>query len=353
MPGCRISYEPVQILVIPGIFHYVSREGFNAYMKYLLITLEYPPQVGGVATYLEELVKSREDQTRVLVLGKNDFFNFLWPKWVKSLFIILREVKSFKPDFIEVSHVLPVGYIALMIKFFKRVTYIVYVHGLDVNMVIKGGNFLKKILLRIVLVQAYKIICNSEFTKSLLGGFNLKNHAVEVLYPQIEKLREDEKKGIIIRAEAKRKELGLENKKVLVSVGRLIRRKGFDAVIKCLAYLGDEYYYIVAGDGPKREELELLAQEQGTGDRVIFAGRVENPYIYIALADVFIMPNQELDNGDVEGFGMVFLEADMFDKPVIGGNSGGAPEAIKMVKRGVVVDAQNIEEIVAAIKKFA
>jgi phosphatidylinositol alpha-1,6-mannosyltransferase len=89
-------------------------------------------------------------------------------------------------------------------------------------------------------------------------------------------------------------------------------------------------------------------------DNVVFTGYVseDEKAFYYNAADVFVMPNRELENGDVEGFGIVFLEANIYGKPVIGGRSGGAVDAIVDGKTGLLVNPIDIEEIASAIIRF-
>ncbi len=319
--------------------------------RLLLITLEYPPKHGGVASYLHELVENRGDTTEVFVLTHNDFFTHLPLGWIKCIPKVFRVCREFRPDVIEISHILPIGYIAYLCKIIFKIPYVIYVHGLDVQRVVKGKSALKLFFMRIVACNAEKIIANSNYTKQIIQKQS-PTSLVEVRYPRITPLSQEEKERIKEEGKQLRSELHLEDKKVILSVGRLIQRKGFDTIIACMPLLDKEYVCCVVGDGPMRDTLESLARKYSVEDRVLFLGSVPNTLMCMAMADVFVMPCRELSNGDVEGFGMVFLEADMCGTPVIGGNSGGAPEAVRMTKRGVVVDPYNKERIVGAIRKI-
>ncbi len=134
----------------------------------------------------------------------------------------------------------------------------------------------------------------------------------------------------------------LSAKRVVLSVGRLVPRKGFDMVVRALAGARskrDDTIYVVAGDGPDRARLESLASECGIGDAVVFAGRVDTDELraLYARCDVFIMPSRR-EGEDIEGFGIVFVEAGAFGKPVIGGDSGGVSEAVRDGVNGLLVD---------------
>jgi phosphatidylinositol alpha-1,6-mannosyltransferase len=129
-----------------------------------------------------------------------------------------------------------------------------------------------------------------------------------------------------------------------------MRRKGHDRVIEAMPCILKSYpdaRYVIAGTGSEATRLQRLANELGVGHAVIFLGRVPDDEI-LALyqaADVFVHPNRELPSGDVEGFGIVFLEANACGVPVIGGNSGGTPDAIQHEVTGYLVDPNDVDEI--------
>jgi phosphatidylinositol alpha-1,6-mannosyltransferase len=113
--------------------------------------------------------------------------------------------------------------------------------------------------------------------------------------------------------------------------------------------------YLIVGAGPYRNELESLAAATGVRDNVVFAGMIphkELPDVY-ALSDVFVMPSREqLDDCDVEGFGLVFLEASSCGKPVVGGRSGGVPEAVEDGVTGLLVNPHEPEEIAGTLARL-
>jgi phosphatidylinositol alpha-1,6-mannosyltransferase len=145
---------------------------------------------------------------------------------------------------------------------------------------------------------------------------------------------------------------------VIVTVGSLTARKGHDMVIRALPRLREtvpDITYLIVGQGGYRAKLEELAMSLGVRDRVIFVGQVsaeDLPDIY-ALADVFVMPSREhLESCDVEGFGLVFLEASACAKPVVGGRSGGIPDAIVDGVTGLLVNPNDAEDIANSLARL-
>jgi phosphatidylinositol alpha-1,6-mannosyltransferase len=148
-----------------------------------------------------------------------------------------------------------------------------------------------------------------------------------------------------------RKELKLDNKRVIVSVGRLVHRKGQDHLIQALPQIlrsVPDAHLLMVGQGPYREHLEKLVQHLGLKDHVSFIGRIQYDQLpeYICAGDVFAMPSRSRFFGlEVEGLGIVYLEASACGLPVIAGASGGAPDAVLDGVTGFVVDGQDNHEI--------
>ena len=145
-----------------------------------------------------------------------------------------------------------------------------------------------------------------------------------------------------------RRRLRLSDKPVVVCVSRMVPRKGQDTLIKAWPKVLAEVpgaTLVLAGDGPYKQRLERLADELNVSARVIFTGpvpAVELPAYYDA-ADVFAMPCRTRRGGlDVEGLGIVYLEASATGLPVIGGDSGGAPDAILDGETGYVVPGRDV-----------
>ena len=158
-----------------------------------------------------------------------------------------------------------------------------------------------------------------------------------------------------------KKSLGLTEKKVIVSVGRLVHRKGQDVLITAMPEILREIpdaHLLLIGEGPYRQYLESQVKKLQIDSHVSFIGRISYADLprYICLGEVFAMPaRSRLAGLEVEGLGIVYLEASACGLPVIAGNSGGAPDAVREGVTGVVVDgrdrqtvAQSIIELLAA-----
>jgi glycosyltransferase involved in cell wall biosynthesis len=133
-----------------------------------------------------------------------------------------------------------------------------------------------------------------------------------------------------------------EGRRFLLSVCTLVERKGMDLAIRSLADLGAEHsdlLHVAVGVGPEEARLRELARSLGVAGRVRFAGEVSDDvkFALYEACELFVLPNRRLPN-DVEGFGIVFLEANHFGKAVVGGDNGGVPDAVADGESGLLVD---------------
>ena len=150
--------------------------------------------------------------------------------------------------------------------------------------------------------------------------------------------------------------LNINNRPVIVSVGRLVHRKGQDKLIVAMSQVIKDFptaVLLLVGEGPIKYMLQKLVQHHSLEKNVIFAGRVQLDELprYIQLGQIFAMPARDRFFGlEVEGLGIVYLEASACALPVIVGNSGGAPDAVISEKTGLIVDGTSPDEIANSIK---
>ncbi len=315
-------------------------------MKISLITLEYPPQKGGVATYYRGVVETlRAKGYDVSVIHEGLLFKHFWPRWVRGITVLRKHIAVQKPDLVLVGQILPLGTVAWILR--KRAPYAVFLHGMDLLSAMASPR--KKWLATRILAEAKYIIVNSDFTGTQLAAYHmpLREKIVRV-YPCPAPATPPSPE----MADSLRRKLGLSGKKILFTMARVVQRKGHDMVIralpKTLARI-PETVYIIAGLGAYLETLEKLAHKLGVGHAVRFIGGVSDTErdALFELCDLFLMPARQ-KGADVEGFGLVFLEAALHGKPSIGGRSGGIPEAVIDGETGVLVNPENADEIADA-----
>ena len=153
-----------------------------------------------------------------------------------------------------------------------------------------------------------------------------------------------------------------ENSNIILTLARIIRRKGHDTVIKCLPRLIKKFpniQYVIAGPHRKKDtyldELKLLAKELSVENHIVFVDYIPDSDLneIYSRSQVYIMVSRTYnDIGDSEGFGITFLEANACGCPVIGSTEGGIPDAVKNNKNGLLVPADDIKSLTKAIEKF-
>lgn len=255
----------------------------------------------------------------------------------------LRLAFTHRLSAIHAFRALPEGLVAWVVA---RVTFrpvVIYAHGEELTTWGKGNKYRA---MRFALRHADRVIANSENTRDELLAMGVSLGKITLIYPGVDVERfkpglpcEDIKKSIGL----------LPGQKLILSVGRLSRRKGFDMVIKSLPQLIDsglDVRYALIGIGEDWDYLTNLAMELGVRDRVHLLGHVQSEDLsrWYNACDVFAMPNRGI-NGDNEGFGMVFIEAAASGKPVLSGNEGGTGAAVLDGVTGLRVDGASIDAV--------
>ncbi len=230
---------------------------------------------------------------------------------------------------------------------------VIYVHGEEITTA--DAYDPNHAIARRSLLASDAVVVVSRFTEAAVRGLVGRAGADRVC------LIENGVDGTRFRPARKSPELlalyGLEGSFVFISVCRLLEKKGIDNTIRALARLpaaSAGCRYLIVGGGPYRARLEALAAELGVQERVVFAGQVADDELvdHYRLGDVFVMPNRALPNGDTEGFGLVFLEANACGLPAIAGRDGGSPHAVQDGVNGLLVDGASVDAIAAAMTRL-
>lgn len=225
----------------------------------------------------------------------------------------------------------------------------VVLHG-DEVLRFRSARLVKRRSLRRFVLDSPDVFCNSRFTAEA---------AHRVLGPAVRTtvvgcgISPDALPSAVDRAAA-HQELGLQDRSVVLTVGRLVERKGIDTMIRAMPQIlarVPDTLYLVAGEGPDRDRLERLAREVGCNDRVRFDGDFDDRLLahYYGAADLFVMASRQISNQSVEGFGIVYLEAGYYGIAVIGGLSGGTPDAVLDGETGLLVDGSSKQQLAEAV----
>ncbi|MFB6363164.1 glycosyltransferase family 4 protein [Paenibacillus elgii] len=349
----------------------------------LFVSIDFPPEKGGIQNYVYGLVsnlppsetfvltdsasEAKRSETeqfdkeqlfpvyRIGLKTKSVAVSFL--HLLRLLYWIIRLKRKYGIREIHFGNVLPVGMGGPLAKLLCNVRYYTYIHGLDALSIIRRKRSYKYVSLLFTLKFANKIVCNSDYTKSKLMEIGIREEQLTIIPPGIE-MEEQKPRQAEVTLDALRMKWGLDGKRVILTVARLVERKGHDVTLKALSKLIVEYpdlCYVICGDGPDKERLSKLVSEYGLEPYVRFTGVVDDEELAVlySFADLFIMPSREIiEKGDVEGYGIVFLEANYNRLPVIAGNSGGIPDAVLDNVTGYLVDPLSDGEIAMRIKSL-
>ena len=189
-----------------------------------------------------------------------------------------------------------------------------------------------------VLRDADAVFAVSNFTAELLRHRGVVDDRIEIIHNGVDLDHFQPRDATPLR-----KALKLSCQKVLLSVSRLVKRKGIDTLIEAfrnIALRHENTVLIIVGEGPERPHLTAISADLIQKQRVCFVGSVTDSDLptYYSMADVVIMPSRAEKNGDVEGFGLVFLEANACGTAVIGARIGGIPDAVEDKVSGLLVD---------------
>ena len=340
----------------------------------LLLTEQFLPHRGGSRVYYYHLYQGWvPDQVTVLtrkVPGWQEFdaqessnnFRIVrrlnprnWSKLElgKGALLLAKAAEMVKQEMVDVVHsgdLFPQGVSALLLKRFFSVPYIAFSHGEDFT---QTDRFRRQSQLRDrIYCGADVVIANAEYSRRRLLDVGVPEERVHKITPAVN--AKEFYPGLPDPELQARYDL--QGKFVLLTVARLIPRKGHDMVIRALAKLAPGFpnlRYLIVGKGPEEVRLRRLAAELEVSKLICFAGFIPEEQLpeFYRLSDLVVMPNRE-QNGDIEGFGITFLEASATGKPVIGGRSGGVGESVKEGVSGELVDGRNLDELTVRIREF-
>jgi phosphatidylinositol alpha-1,6-mannosyltransferase len=308
--------------------------------RILLITRKYPPAIGGMENYVYNIFSQMEMNTEAykISLGRSQV-NLIWfIPWSLFASIILCFRKKITHIHIGDALLSPLG---IFLNAITGAKLSITVYGLDVIY----PNPIYQLMIKVFLPKYRKIICISEATKmaTIERGVSADSCHVVVCGVDGNETRR------LASKDCARKQLydlcGIDflGKTVLLTVGRLVPRKGVAWFIEYVVpLLPPEMLYVVVGGGPESVRIESLLQKIELEGRVLSLGKVSQrikDLIYDA-SDVFIMPNQPV-TGDMEGFGIVALEAGMHNLPVVASAIEGITDAVIEGKTGILVECKN------------
>ncbi|MEA5596127.1 glycosyltransferase family 4 protein [Rivularia sp. UHCC 0363] len=341
--------------------------------SWLVISSDFQPMLGGVAEFAKQIADyfyskgilqtiittvSQPEKTSLPIISpyvqikscNNTAINFITKKINALSFYLLMAISAIMiVKYRKKSHIL---FCFVDDLFTPSLIYLASLVGANFHVLFHGKEILhlsqtKPGLLNLICNKSRKILFNSLATKKLFQeSTNHKPDNYFILYPGI--------RFSILDNLAIEKIAALEilpNDSIVIStVCRLVKRKGIHFAIEAFLQLDlDEtyknVYFLIAGDGSEKQYLDNLASKKK--DKIFFLGAVTDGQKKNLLlrSSIFIMPNYSVNGTDFEGFGISFTEAAYLGNFVIGGNSGGAIEAVRLCPQGVLVDTDTEEPV--------
>ena len=268
--------------------------------------------------------------------------------YIRFFFKALTLTLTQRFDVIHAFRALPEGLTAWAVARITLSPVVIYAHGEELT---TWGFGSKYKAMRFALRHADQIIANSEHTRNTLLKMDIDATRITIIYPGVDiSVFKPE-----LDTTGLRESLGIGNdEKLVFSVGRLSRRKGFDQMIRAVAQLHAEdisLKYVIAGIGEDADYLDGLILEHNLQAIVYRIGAVEDADLprWMNTCDVFAMPNREI-NGDNEGFGMVFIEAAACGKPSLAGDAGGTGSAVIHGITGIRIDGTSVMAVANGLR---
>jgi phosphatidylinositol alpha-1,6-mannosyltransferase len=342
-------------------------------LKTLLITENFPPKSGGSGRWFWELYSrlpeneyeilagedptaTRFDSEATIYIQRGNLSSSEWGFkstvglmfYFKSALLVRKIIKQRQVTQLHCGRVLPEGVIAWLLNLFTGIPYVCYVHGEDLEMAQSSRE--QYFICRQVIKRAKTIICNSQNSANIVAKFGPQAVAkTQVLHPGVDSHLFVPKP----RNEKSLTSLNWIDKKVALTVGRLQARKGQDMMIKAIPQILNtvpNFLYAIVGEGEELDVLVKLSAELEVEKHVQFLKGITDEQMIDCYqqCDLFILPNRTINN-DIEGFGMVLVEAQSCGKPVIAGDSGGTKETMLLGKSGVVIDATQPSNIASTV----
>jgi phosphatidylinositol alpha-1,6-mannosyltransferase len=338
-------------------------------MKLLMVTQDFPPVVGGIQTYSYELARrfaaacERFEVVAPADRGHEDVDRDLpYPvhrlpvrsdRMAAATILALPALcrgRGFDATFHAQWYTAHAGLLARKLGFVERVFVAAHGRELLLNVLrpqpVLGAGYDR---IRVeVLRRVDRFFAVSRYTAGVLEDQGVAPARITVVPNGVDPDRYRPSDG-----NAWRSKHGLPAGPLIVTLCRLVPRKGVDTVLRSLPAVAravPSVHYAIVGSGPDRERLERIVQEVGEFERVTFVGRVPDEEVPACLsaADVFAMPARS-EPPDVEGFGLVFLEANACGRAVVGARAGGVPDAIVPGETGLLVEPDDLEGLAEAL----
>lgn len=321
-------------------------------MKILLLAENWPPRVGGIENYLTHIAAGlpKGSVTVVEPSKKRFFWPIIEPSWLPLFISLFRQAKREQYDAVLCGKALFEGLIGYYLKKHLGIPYVVCTYAMEIETWAKNARQKRKLMR--VLRNADRVVYINDVTKQSLLNLGVTEKQLVKIWPGVDDAYftrpTEERSAQVLKKYAVKKPY-------ILCVSRLIKRKGIDTLIEAFAELDQIKHtstqLVIVGDGPERQALQELSQQNWMDKSIAFLGHVPDAdlSVFYAGAEFFALTPRPLDN-DFEGFGIVYLEAAAAGLPVIATKTGGASEAVLHKETGLVVQPDSVPAVKEALE---
>lgn len=309
-------------------------------MKVLFITRKYPPQVGGMENFSYNLIKNIKCDKTIVALKKRNIHLI----WFIPYVILYSLINARNYEVIHLGDMVLCGLAWLIKLIYPKKIVISTIHGLDITYSLSFYQWYLKVFGH----KCDKYICDSKNTEELAHEIGINETCVIHVGIEIDKFNGVNEN----KAKFKKKYEIPNNDIVLITIGRLVRRKGVLWFVENVIpnYKNKNITYLVIGQGEDYVAIESIIKTKGLTKQVRLLGRISDEElnsVYVN-GDIFIMPNIVVDN-NVEGFGIVAIEAALSRNIVIGSDMEGIKDAICNGKNGILINSGDVNSYINTI----
>ena len=321
-------------------------------MVLLFITRKFPPSRGGMEKVAFELFNHLSvliDVKLVKYGGSNKWLPIVIPYFLARAMGILL-TKHIDVIYLEDGLLSPLG---IILRLFRK-PVVVTIHGLDITY----KNWLYQLVVPKCVGRLDKVVCISDATKKACLDKGIPGGKITVIPDGIsdEFYIHGDRQSLKEKL-SKQLKINLVNKKILLSAGRLVERKGIhwfveNVMLKIIRKRND-CIHVIVGEGSFSSQVQEAIERNDLDDSVYMLGRIDDEILKLLynVSDIFIMPNIPV-KGDMEGFGLVTIEASSCGLPVVASSIEGIKDAIQNGENGMLVEPGNVQEYVSTIKKL-
>lgn len=337
-----------------------QKQNISNGVKICFFNSDFPPRIGGIATFNWSLAyhisKAKEVEDVQVVAFKNPkpgqekfsqklsiirlpWFSFL--SLAKKVWQYIFRFRNY--DVFHATNLFPVGFLLVLLGrfIFKKPVFVSF-YGTDV--ISTQASRKTKLAKYFTLKYASAAMAVSHSTlKEAAKYYQIEPTKFSVIYYCLADKPVNKRRNKEIKKKIRKKYNLSEDDFIVLTVANLVKRKGIADLVKAVSLIDNpRVKLVIVGQGPERENLEKLAKKLNIAERVIFTGLVDEVSPFYTSADIFVLPSFFIKKeGDIEGLGIVLLEAQQYGLPVIGTKSGGIPEAIDNGRSGFVVPERN------------